>query len=181
VTVYANPVLTADEVCVGETVDMGIGSGTNATSASTVSTFDENGAVTGGGSGTATISYEYDTDCSCSVSVTVYSKPFLSEYEVCVGETVDMGIGSGTYTSSDTSVATVDENGVVIGVGAGTATITYENDNDCSGSALVTVYANHVLTEDEVCVGETVDMGIGSGTYTSSDTAVATVDENCVV
>ncbi|MGN1433170.1 MAG: Ig domain-containing protein [Ruminococcus sp.] len=52
---------------------------------------------------------------------------FYSSASITAGNTIDLaatGIGTITYSSSDTSVATVDSSGVVTGVKSGTTTIT---------------------------------------------------------
>ena len=72
-------------------------------------------------------------------SALVNDNPELSNATVCVGQTVNMGIGSGTYSSSDTSIATVNSSGVVSGISAGSAIITYTDVNGCSDTATVTV------------------------------------------
>ncbi|WP_207388456.1 Ig-like domain-containing protein, partial [Gramella sp. KN1008] len=73
----------------------------------------------------------------CSVITTVNANPVVANKSVCVGSTVDFG-PSGTYQSDDTSVATINNDGVATGVKAGTATITYTDANGCSGTATIT-------------------------------------------
>ena len=65
---------------------------------------------------------------------------------VCVNGTMTL-TGSGTpdpttpWTSLPTSVATIDNTGLVTGVSAGTATITYTDNNGCQQTEVVTVNA----------------------------------------
>ena len=49
-----------------------------------------------------------------------------------------------TWTSSNTSIAKVNENGVITGVGAGTCTIMATTSNNLSSKLEITVEANHV-------------------------------------
>ncbi len=99
-----------------------------------------------------------------------------------------------SWTSSDSAVATVDANGKVTGVAAGGATIT-ASSGTASATCAVTVTApvqtvavSLDKTSGEVEVGKTVTLvATVTGnenttvTWTSSDTAVATVDANGVV
>ncbi|GAA4316656.1 hypothetical protein GCM10023164_13420 [Christiangramia aestuarii] len=78
------------------------------------------------------------TDYATAVAI-IYTNPILNGGTLCVGETLDIGVGAGTYESNNTSVATVDNTGIVTGVSAGTATITYTDSNGCSDTALITV------------------------------------------
>lgn len=94
------------------------------------------------------------------------------------------------WTSSDPSIATVDENGKVTAVKAGTATITATTQDGSNLSASCTVnVANPTTvslnkTTDSINVGETDTLSaavnpsnVGS-TWSSSDSSIATVDAN---
>ena len=101
--------------------------------------------------------------------------------------------GAVTYASDNTAVATVDETGKVTAVSAGTAVITATSGGK-SGSVTITVNAAVVpatgitLSADKTTVTAGKDVQLtatvtpeGSTdavTYESSDTTVATVDEN---
>jgi hypothetical protein len=120
------------------------------------------------------------TSTSNEVDVVGLSNPEIADKSVCVGSTVDMG-PDGTWSSSNTDVATIDATtGVVTGVAPGTSTITYTNASGCSDQAIVTVNANPEVADKSVCVGSTVDMG-PDGDWSSSNPAVATVDGSGVV
>jgi uncharacterized protein YjdB len=114
------------------------------------------------------------TSTSNEVDITGLPAPDISNNAVCVGGTVDMG-PDGTWTSSNTAVATVDGSGVVTGVSAGTSTIRLTNASGCYDEATITVNANPVVADKSVCVGSTVDMG-PDGTWSSSNTGVATIN-----
>lgn len=58
-----------------------------------------------------------------------------------------MALQTGTWSSSDTSIATVDENGLVTGVAEGTVTITFTTDSGAVGTYEVTV-SNKTTTTD---------------------------------
>ena len=92
---------------------------------------------------------------------------------------------SAEWSSSDNSVATVDETGKVTAVKSGTATITYTVDGK-SASCEVTVVGGLTVSEHEksLKVGETyqitatVDPSSIKATFASGDDRIATVDEN---
>ena len=98
-----------------------------------------------------------------------------------------------TYTSSDTSIATVDSNGSVIGVSPGTVTITVSAEG-ISATSTITV-ESHVVVPESISItpssyrlleGESVPLqttitpsgAITELTWSSSDSSVATVDSN---
>ena len=109
------------------------------TSDNTVATVDENGTVTAVGAGEATITVTTEDGCktaTCIVTVTVPVtgvKLNTETLELFTGgsatltATVEPGNATNkavTWSTSDNTVATVDENGTVTAVGAGEATIT---------------------------------------------------------
>ena len=87
--------------------------------------------------------------------------------------------GSGTphsttpWTSSDPTIATVDNTGLVTGVMAGTVDITYTNSNGCSVVRTVTVNPIPVITAmavpTEICLGDSAQLTASS---TSSPPAI---------
>ena len=94
---------------------------------------------------------------------------------------------NGTWSSSNTSVATVDANGVITGVAPGTATITYTVTGtggcaDATATRTVTVTAapsaGTLSGTQSVLIGNTTIFSstISGGTWTSSNTAIATVN-----
>jgi uncharacterized protein YjdB len=197
VTVKALPTVNAItgtlSVCVGSTTTLNSTTlgGTWSSSNTSVATV-LNGVVTGVSAGTANIYYSVTTNgCTKAVAATVTVNalptvsPITGTTSVCVGSTTSLSNPSsaGTWSSSNTSVATV-LNGVVTGVSAGTATIFYAiTTNGCTKTVSVTVTVNPLPTVNaitgtlSVCVGSTTTLNSTTpgGTWSSSNTSVATV------
>ena len=170
------------------------------------------GVVTAVAPGTATIiATTADGGKTATCAVTVSPKPIPVEgvsvevetLEVVEGETAavvvkitpeDATVKDVTFSSSDETVATVDENGNITAVGPGTATITITTvDGEKTATCEVTVTPKVVpvegiaFTKEQVSVveGEKVLLYVSFTpknasdkrvTWSSSDTGVATVD-----
>jgi len=133
--------------------------------------------VDGGGGGYATV-MEYGTEIS----------PITGTTTVCVGTTVTLSDATtgGTWSSSNTSIATISGSGVVTGVAGGSATISYT----VSGSwvtAAVSVSplpsAGSITGSSTVCPGSTSSLSdvVTGGVWHSSSTSVATVSSSGIV
>ncbi len=110
---------------------------------------------------------------------------------VCPGSTITLtnptGAG-GTWVSSNPSIASINSStGVLTGVAAGTVTITYQEPNPCGGvsaTASVTVLPlpGAITGTTSACIGNTTTLSDGgTGTWVSSNPAVATVSSSGVV
>jgi len=127
---------------------------------------------------TATVYYiAPSTGCSSSVIVTVIAPPpalaISGPFYVCTGHTITLttGIPGGTWSSSSTSLATVDPSlGIVTGVAGGTPTITYTHPTEACYSTFApdviqgpTAY--HVTGGGSYCAGDVgVHVGLSFGT-----------------
>ena len=172
-----------------------------------IATVDANGKVTGVKAGEATITVTTEdggktATCKVTVKPNLVSEITLAALAIYVGESKaitatvkpdDATNKALTWTSSDETVATVDNTGKVTGKKIGTATITAtaRDGSGVSGSCTVTVLSTVkkvTVTPANLTLGQnksytlkaTVEV-FGSGTdtgvtWTSSDTTIATVD-----
>ncbi|MFC7523503.1 Calx-beta domain-containing protein [Parapedobacter sp. GCM10030251] len=149
--------------------------------------------------GTYSVTVQYPDGCSISDEIvitksTVIVEPVTGPDAVCVGNTTTLQSATegGVWSSSDAAIATVDATtGVVTGVSPGTATITYTvtSEEGCTASQQATITVNPVPVVDaitgtlEVFEGETTTLSSTTpdGIWSSSNTAVATVDAGGVV
>ncbi len=145
-----------------------------------------NGAVLGVVGGTVTISYVLTaTGCQSTALVTVNPLPGIitGPVGVCLGTTVTLASTTtgGTWTSSNTGVAPIGAStGIVTGNTLGTATITYTLGTGCLVTRGITVnpLPNAITGPSAVCeAGSTITLfnTTGGGTWTSSNTGIATV------
>lgn len=198
VTVNALPVVAAiagsNDVCVGSTTILtnatsgGVWSSSNA-SAATVSA---SGVVTGVAAGVATINYTVTNTSGCvttsslviNVNAVPVNIPIGGPNTVCVGSTItNFANPGGVWSSSNVSIATVAQNGIITGVAAGTATISYTITNAAGCSSTVTkvvtvnalptvaVAANGPLT---FCQGGSVTLTASGGTSYAWSNSTAT-------
>ena len=105
--------------------------------------------------------------------------PITGPTSVCAGSTIALTdqTAGGTWTSSNTSIATVGLNsGIVSGLSGGTVTITY-SQGGCNALWNVTVVQPGVLTGASLCPGGTTTLSDSpaGGTWTSTTTSVATI------
>lgn len=209
ITVNPNPVVTPisgpNTVCVGKTIQLNCisGSGTWSSSNPAVASISNGGIVTGNAAGTATISYTVTNSFGCSTivtyDITVYANPNLGPItcspspNVCIGSTLQLynSTAGGTWTSSNTYVATVNASGVLTGNAHGTTVISYTvtNSHGCTSTVTHTVNVNPlppispIYGSTSVCVGNTIVLNCGTlyGQWSSSNNAIATVSSNGVV
>lgn len=106
---------------------------------------------------------------------------------ICTGGSASLtdSTTGGSWTSGNTSVATVGTSGIVTGVSAGTAVITYTIGSGCgtaSATAVVTVNpmpdAGIISGVMAVCAGSSTTLSntVSGGAWSSDATSVATVD-----
>ena len=153
-TVNALPVVAAisgaGSVCVNSTATLADSSagGVWASSDITIATIDPSlGTVTGAAAGAATITYTVTSPAGCvtfvTASETVNPLPSVTAIygpaNVCAGLSISLNdsTSGGIWSSSDSTIATVNSTGMVTGVAFGNATISYTvtNSSGCSNSA----------------------------------------------
>ncbi|RWU06147.1 Calx-beta domain-containing protein [Pedobacter chitinilyticus] len=148
--------------------------------------------------GTYTVTVSYPDGCSRTDEIVltrsdVVIAPITGTANVCTTATTTLSSATagGVWSSSNTAVATVSALGVVTGVTAGTADIIYTvtNGNGCVGAVQQTVTVNAMPTvatttgASALFVGDNITLAnttVG-GVWSSSNTAIATVDVNGVV
>ncbi len=185
VTVNALPVVStsAATVCIGSTITLTPASGgtwiSNDPSKATVS----GNIVTGVAAGAVTFTFtETATGCSRTTSsVTVNARPVVTAPAmVCVAGNITLSpTTGGTWASSNNTIATVTNAGVVTGVTPGSVTFTFtETATGCNNTTTsVTVNALPVVSAPAtVCVGSTITLSpTTGGTWVSSNNSLATV------
>jgi YD repeat-containing protein len=141
------------------------------------------GAVTGIGPGTSLITYTLPTGCTATKTVTVLPLPvpISGSSHVCEGSVISLvdTTSYGIWSSSNTTFATIDTGGFVSGIAAGNVIITYTLPSGCLTSKVIQVdpLPSVITGPAFVCTGSTTTLNdIGGGTWSSSNTVVATVN-----
>ncbi len=189
-------------VCVGNTTTFAstISGGAWTSSNTAIATVDSStGVVTGVSAGTSTITYTITGTGSCGNAtatrvVTVSLPPNAGVVsgiqQICFpgdSQFIIIGATGGTWSSSNTAVATVSSTGLVTGRGVGTVTISYFKfgTGGCpSATATRTVTVTLTPTagilsgNQSICAAGTTTFASTNttGTWSSGDTAIATVD-----
>ncbi|MCF8450533.1 MAG: hypothetical protein K9G49_11750, partial [Taibaiella sp.] len=193
VTVNASPAPTGTlSVCVGGTTTLTAGTGGGSwSSGSTGIATVVSGVVTGVSAGTAIISYS-NAGCLSTVTVTVNALPSITTEEsvyICPAATYTLtaSMSGGTWGSSNVAAATVGmTSGIVTGVATGSTSISYTVAGCVSEpfhvGVLPATEAPTVEGESSVCVGSSISLSSSteSGTWSSSNTSVATVEGGMV-
>ena len=195
------PAITGkDTICAGATTTLhnATPGGVWASFNPTIAAISNTGLVTGVSSGHDTISYSITNACgivSDTIPLVVNPYPAVATITgtttVCVGAitTLQDVTPGGVWSISDSSVATVDTNGVVTGITAGImpsyATISYSVNNSCGTTTvtrLITVsaapYVAAISGSDNVCKGSVITLSdaTANGIWSSADTTIATVN-----
>ena len=185
----------ASSVCEGSntTLTNSTSGGVWSSSNGAVATTTFAGVVTGISSGTTIISYTVTNTCGTSsvvMNLTVNPLPLPGSISgtstVCEGAstTLSDAAAGGVWSSTNTTVATINTTGVVTGVSAGTTLISYLVTNGCGSAAAtfaVTVnpmpVAGTISGAGTVCVGAVIGLtdATSGGTWNSSSTGIATI------
>jgi len=199
ILVYGTPQITTTGptlTCVGNITNVSPTTGGSWTSSNTaVATITDAGVITGVAPGVVTFTYtETESGCTSQESepFTIVDVPVVTvigDQSICIGQTTNLSptVG-GAWTSSDPSVAVVNNNGLVIAVSSGTVTFTFTAfDTGCQSEPSEEVVVEsgpdvNFIGDDEICVGETSSLSPTSGgVWTSTNPAVATISNAGVV
>lgn len=202
-----------EELSVNDTVNLGVTVSpstaayklTLSSSNTQVATVDKNGRVTAKAAGTAVITAATDNGLTCHCTVSVKQAPNKvtlnkTSLSLSTGDTYTLiaSVPAGciekayTFTSGNTNVATVNNNGKVTAKGAGSTTVTVKTYNGKTAACAVTVQSDGITsitlsgTASTIKVGNhayitaTTKPGGKSVSWSSSSTGVATVSKGIV-
>ena len=136
-----NKLCTGSSITLVDTLAGGVWSSSNTSLATVIS---NTGVVTAVAQGNVTIIYTVTNACGSSTQsqpLTItngpVTPPITGANNVCITKTITLSNSNagGTWTTSDNSIATVSNTGVVTGVAAGNVTITYSVANTCGVAA----------------------------------------------
>ncbi|GAA4463196.1 hypothetical protein GCM10023093_11130 [Nemorincola caseinilytica] len=146
------------------------------------------GVVTGVAAGVADITYTTPFGCTSHTPITVNALPaaITGDTRICVGNSTTLSntSGTGTWASSDVAIATIDAStGSMTGVDVGTATITYTaTSTGCYITTVATIDAAPAAVTGTAIMcantSQTLSHSVGSGTWSSSNTSIATVNSS---
>lgn len=148
-------------------------------------TIDPSGELTGLAGGTSTISYMSTTGCLSTAVMTINGSPaaITGIASVCAGgnTTFSSASAGGIWSSSNTSVATIDaSSGYIAGIAAGSATITYSIGTAyTTKQVFINALPDDITGTSTFCAGSNTVLYStigGSGTWSSSNTSVATIN-----
>lgn len=175
----------ASDVCPGLTITLNDADAGGTWSSHYVVVGSTDGIVTGVGSGVREVTYTLPSGCSATTNVTVNPVADITGFTMlCVAavETLNNSVASGTWTSSNTAVATIgSSSGTITALSGGTTTISYTTPAGCIVTREETV--NAVVSSGTISGATTVVAGlqitlsddISGGAWASSNTSVATV------
>jgi uncharacterized protein YjdB len=148
----------------------------------------QQGAVTITFNPTSTLCGYYSPTFFVTIDTTVLPAITYTNDTLCAGTTMYYANAKspGTWSSSNSAIATVysagPSGGIVTGVAAGTATITYTHANTCgtlnvTAPVVVLGQAEPITGATTMCYGSTQTLtdGTTAGTWSSSNTAIATI------
>ena len=178
-----------NELCIGGTIDLKLDNGIWISSNSDTLSINADGEITGYISGSSTVTYtDNDNGCSGQAEFTILDELPISitgPDEICIGETTTLSSGgeAGTWVSSDPTIGTITNAGLVTGLNAGQVTFVFtSNETLCqsSPSEPITVFppATITLNETQICPGETTfaTSSAFGGTWNSDNNVVATIN-----
>ncbi len=186
-TVTVNPLPTISGpsiVCVASVIGLSSAPplGTWTSSNTAIAKVNFAGNVTGIAPGTCLISYTISTGCTASMIVTVTARPGITPDDtVCVGQTITVSniTTGGVWTSTDTTIATIDPvTGLVTGIASGTVLMSYTMSPGCDISFLITVNPLAPITGPyTVCQTDSIMLSdaVPGGTWSSGNPGVASV------
>lgn len=198
VTIKEKPVIqiTGDtSICATSNTFLTPNSGGFWTSSNTnVATILINGMVTGQNPGTAAFYFtNILTGCTslASDSIRVRSNPdisFMGDSIICVGTTTNVTPTSGgIWTSSNATVASVTQDGLVTGVSNGITQLSFVTNTGCSKNKTLPVIVKgntfvQVGGNSQICIGTTTQLLPASGgTWTSTQPSIASVTSGGLV
>ena len=164
-------------ICINGTTTLSPTTGGTWTSSNTaVATVTNSGVVKGISAGSATFTYTKTGTCSslATPAVIVSANPVVSitgSNSICIGGTTSLSpTAGGTWSSSNLSVATVNNDGIVTGISAGTATFVFTKEGGCISlpTSAITINRNPILSE---ITGGSLVISIGSTTQFNNNTS----------
>lgn len=193
-------------ICVGSTTTFipTVTGGTWSSDTPSIATVNSStGLITGVTSGTTNINYTVAGTGGCpstmvsrsiTVSNPVSAGTLSGNQNICVGNTTTFvpTVTGGTWSSSNTAVATVNNSGTITGVTAGSSTITYtvNGSGGCPNATVTRTVSVAAIPSagtlggnQNICVGLSSNFSstVSGGTWSSSNPAVATVNAAGVV
>ncbi|MFZ1703295.1 MAG: hypothetical protein WAT79_03055 [Saprospiraceae bacterium] len=194
ITVQEVPTIILDGpslICVGQNTQLlSTGNGIWESSDSTIATINSSGFVTGISQGFVEFTFTLEnSDCASSPSEAIYVQDeiplsIFGPTEVCVESNIFLipNEPSGYWTSSNISIASVNNSGIVTGIDSGNVVITYHYP---TGNCTYQINQNILVKgkpeisfvgDSEICVGETTSLTpITEGDWTSSNPSIATI------